>query len=179
MSHTGHARGDREEPLAHPEGTKRLTIASRERGRLSTASSTSTAKALAASVKTTDMHKDYEVDESLPRETVEHIRKTVNEKFPKPQARKKFLRVFEEVLHGAAGDDGVTWWRKMGKLDKAITTSIGELLQLVYMLTAFGALGQLWHVDQNPINTNRRDVGFGILALGVAVYIYVVDGSHE
>ena len=47
------------------------------------------------------------------------------------------------------------------------------------MLTACGAPGQLWHVDQNPITTTRRDVGLGILALGVAVHIDVVDGSHK
>ena len=47
------------------------------------------------------------------------------------------------------------------------------------MLTVFGALGQLWHVDQNPTTTTRRDVGFGILALGDAVFICVVNGSHE
>jgi len=120
-----------------------------------------------------------DVGKFLSRKMVEHIRTIVNEKFPEPQAHEKFLRVFEEVLHGAAGDDGVTWWRKMGKLKEAITTSIGELLQLVYMLTACGAPGQLWHVDQNPITTTRRNVGLGILALGVAVHIDVVDGSHK
>ena len=67
----------------------------------------------------------------------------------------------------------------MGKLGNPIVTQIGTLMQLAYMLTAFGAPGQLWHVDQNPITTKRRNVGFGILALGDAVYIDVVDGSHK
>ena len=102
------------------------------------------------------------------RETLGQIRDRVKKKFPDPQAREPtFSRVFEAALHRAEGDDG-TWWRKMGKLGNPIVTQIGTLMQLVYMLTAFGAPGQLWHVDRNPITTTRRDVGFGILALGDA-----------
>ena len=95
------------------------------------------------------MHEGYAVREFPSSKMVEHIRKIVENKFPDPQARKKFLRVFEAALHGAEGEDGVTWWRKMVELCKQMVyKKIGTLMQLAYMLTAFGAPGQLWRVDE-------------------------------
>lgn len=68
----------------------------------------------------------------------------------------------------------------MGSLCKKMLRSpIGTLSQLAYMPTASRAPGRLRHVDQHPAKTKRRDVGIGILALGDAVHICVVDGSHE